>query len=135
MTKQALLDELANNTWVMLKPSATHGIGVFAIRDIPKGCRTMFSTDPGDWVTVSRPEVDALPEAAKHLVENYCLYDEQDYYIPAHGFKAIDLSLFLNHADVPNLVSVNEGEYFETTREIKSGEELLIDYGTIVEGE
>jgi len=36
--KQQLLDELINTTYVMLKPSPIAGIGVFAIRDIPKGC-------------------------------------------------------------------------------------------------
>ena len=43
MTKLELLNELADNTWVMVRPSAIEGIGVFALRDIPKGCRSMFS--------------------------------------------------------------------------------------------
>jgi hypothetical protein len=42
MTKAELLAELADNTWVMLRPSPIEGIGVFAIRDIPKGSRDMF---------------------------------------------------------------------------------------------
>jgi SET domain-containing protein len=41
----------------------------------------------------------------------------------------------LNHSDNPNLVSINEGEYFEATRDIKVDEELFLDYGTIVEGD
>ena len=39
MTKEELLKELGTNTYLMLKPSPIEGIGVFAIRDIPKGCR------------------------------------------------------------------------------------------------
>ena len=135
--KEQLLNELINNTFVALRPSPVAGIGVFALRDIEKGCRAMFSKpDKNDkWVTISRKEVDALPEHAKHLVENFCLYDEVNYFIPDHGFKKIDLSLFLNHSDTPNLTSVEEGNYFEATRDIKSGEELFLDYGEIVEGE
>ena len=135
MTKEELLSELANNTWVMIKPSGIHGIGVFAVRDIPNGCNQMFSTEMGEWTTVPKIEINELPQHAQDIVENYCLYDEANYFLPAQGFKAIDLSLFLNHADIPNIISVNDGAYFETIRDIKKGEELLIDYGAIVDGE
>lgn len=135
MTKEELLSELSNNTWVMIKPSGIHGIGVFAIRDIPVGCREMFSKEMGEWTTVTRRDVDELPAQAKEIVENYCLYDEANYFIPAKGFKTMDLSLFLNHSENPNIISVNDGEYFETIREIKKGEELFVDYGEIVDGE
>jgi SET domain-containing protein len=134
MTKAALLAELTNNTYVMLKPSPIEGIGVFAIQDIPKGCREMFSKpDVNDkWITVSKVEVAALPTHAQFIVGNYCLYDEDNYFIPDHGFKKIDVSLFINHSDTPNIISFNDGDYFEAIREIKNGEELVIDYGEIV---
>jgi SET domain-containing protein len=135
MTKETLLSELVKNTWVMIKPSSTHGIGVFAIKDIPCGCRDLFSREMGEWIDVPREEVDKLPKHAKDIVENYCLYDELNYFIPAQGFKTMDLSLFLNHADNPNIISINGGEYFEAIKEIKKGEELFIDYGEIVEAE
>lgn len=135
MANEQLLHELANNTWVMIKPSGIHGIGVFAVRDIPKGCREIFSSEMGEWSTVPRNEVDALPQHARDIVQNYCLYDNENYFVPAQGFKTMDLSLFLNHSDTPNIISVNDGEYFETIREIKNGEELFVDYGDIVDGE
>ncbi|MFM2325842.1 MAG: hypothetical protein RIR31_44 [Bacteroidota bacterium] len=137
MSKAALLAELSNNTYVMLQPSPIAGIGVFAIQDIPKGCRDMFSKpDVNDkWITVSKQEVDALPAHAQFIVGNYCLYDDENYFIPDDGFKKIDVSLFLNHADTPNIISINDGDYFEAIRDIKAGEELLLDYGEIVDGE
>lgn len=134
--KSELLAELAQNTYVMLRPSAIEGVGVFAMKDIPKGCREMFSKpDHSDqWVLLSKAEVEALPAHARFMVENYCLYDEQmNYFVPDHGFKKVDLCVFLNHSDTPNVRSVEDGIYFEALREIKTGEELLIDYGTIVE--
>jgi SET domain-containing protein len=135
--KQRLLDELINHTFVMLKASSLAGIGVFAIRDIPKGCRAMFSKpDKNDqWITVSKKEVEVLPPHAKHQIENYCLYDEENYFVPDHGFKKIDVSLFLNHSDTPNVFSIQDGDYFEALHDIKEGEELFIDYGQIVEDE
>lgn len=135
MTKAELLAELSNNTYVMLKPSAIEGIGVFAVTDIPKGCRNMFGAPdaPEDWLTISKKEIETLPAHAQFLVGNYCLFDEDSYYVPAHGFKKMDVSLFLNHSDAPNITSINDGDYFEALRDIKEGEELVIDYGEIVD--
>ena len=137
MNKAALLAELSNNTYVMLKSSPIEGIGVFAIADIAKGCRDMFSKpDVNDeWLTLSKKEVEALPAHVKFIVGNYCLYDKENYFVPGHGFKKIDLSLFLNHSDTPNIFSINDGDYFEAVRDIKAGEELLVDYGEIVDEE
>ena len=137
MTKPELLTELSFNTYVMLRPSPVAGIGVFALQDIANGCRDMFSKpDKHDnWISLSKKETESLPDHAKILVENYCLFDEENYFVPDYGFKKIDVSLFLNHSDTPNVISVHEGEYFEAIRDIKAGEELVIDYGSIVEGE
>ena len=133
MNKEALLKELANTTYVMIKPSPLHGIGVFAIRDIPKGTSNIFSKGVGDWIKVSKEEVDALPQHSKDLIENHCLFDEDFYFIPDYGFKLVDLVIYLNHSETPNVISLNDGEEFEAIRDIANGEELLVDYGTIVE--
>ena len=137
MTKKELLSELTDNTYVMLRPSPLEGVGVFAIRDIPAGCREMFSKpDPDElWITLSKNEVEKLPAHAKFIVQNYCLYDAENYFVPEQGFKKMDVSLFLNHSDAPNIISIDEGDYFEAMRDIRAGEELLIDYGGIVDDE
>jgi SET domain-containing protein len=133
--KDKLLQQLHQHTFAMLKPSPLHGIGVFAITAIKKGERKIFSDHESEWIEVSKEEVDTLPKHAKDLVENHCLFNETHYYIPEYGFKIFDLAVYLNHSDQPNLISVNDGEFFEAIRDIESGEELLIDYGTIVESE
>jgi SET domain-containing protein len=68
-------------------------------------------------------------------VETYCLFDEDFYYVPDYGFKVMDIVIFLNHSEEPNIISINDGEDFETLRDIKAGEELFIDYGEIVESD
>ena len=137
MDRQQLLSALRRDTYVMLRPSPIEGIGVFAICDIPAGCRDMFGKPdpPEHWIAISRAEVESLPAHARMLVENYCLYDEHQYFVPRHGFKTVDLACFLNHSDAPNVVSIDDGDYFEASRDIRAGEELLVDYGEIVEGE
>jgi SET domain-containing protein len=134
MTKQKLLNELQQETYVALKPSPVHGIGVFAICDIPKGCRTIFSKAVGEWINLSFAEVEQLPAHSRTLIETYCLYDETHYFVPDYGFKLMDLVLYLNHSAEPNIMSINDGEQFEALRDIKEGEELLVNYGTIAEG-
>jgi SET domain-containing protein len=133
--KDKLLQQLHQHTFAVLKPSPLHGIGVFAITAINKGERKIFSDHESEWIEVSKEEVDALPQHAKDLIENHCLFNETHYYVPEYGFKIFDLAVYLNHSDQPNLISVNEGEFFEAIRDIEAGEELLIDYGTIVDSE
>lgn len=126
-----LLNEIINNTYVVLRPSSVAGVGVFALRDIPKGCRDMFSKPhPTDnWIKIPLTEVENLPEHAKFLIWNYCLFDDENYFVPDYGFKKLDLCLFLNHSDSPNVKSINGGDYFEAVRDIASGEELFLYYG------
>jgi SET domain-containing protein len=133
MPKAQLLHLLQQETLVGLKASTIHGIGVFALVDIPKGCKNMFSTGVGEWIKLTYEEVNDLPNQSITLIENFCLYDEEGYFVPEYGFKVMDLVVYLNHSDTPNLISINDGEYFEAIVDIAAGEELLIDYGTIVE--
>lgn len=134
MTKEALLAQLKDETYVMLKPSGIHGIGVFAIRPIPKGCKNFFSRGAGEWIKLPIADVELLPDHSKELVETYCLFDEENYYVPDYGFKLMDLVNYLNHSNTPNVISVNDGEEFEALRDIATGEELFVNYGHIVGG-
>jgi SET domain-containing protein len=131
-----LLRQLRHETYVMIRPSTVAGIGVFAIRNIPKGCRDIF-TPPQDgddgYVAVPRAEIEALPDHARHLVETYCLFDAGQYYVPENGFKQMDLVSFLNHSDTPNVRSIDDGAWFEALVDIAAGEELFVDYGTLVD--
>lgn len=131
MTKEELLKELSQQTYVALRPSAVHGIGVFAITDIPKGCRHIFSRGVGDWIKLSFEDVENLPQHSRSLIETYCLYDENSYYVPDYGFKVMDIVNYLNHSSTPNIISVNEGEDFEALIDIPAGTELLVNYKSL----
>lgn len=134
MSYSNLLNRLKNHTNIILKSSSVHGIGVFALQTIPKGSRDIFSKGIRDWLKVPFSEVETLPEHARLLIETYCLFDEKNYFVPEHGFNIIDPVIYLNHSSQPNIISINDGEIFETLIDINPGEELLIDYGDIAEG-
>ncbi len=129
------MQELSQEIFATLKPSPVHGIGVFAVRDIPKGCRTIFSQNTGEWIKLPIRDVDSLPEHSRNLVETYCLYDEENYFVPDYGFKIMDIVNYLNHSATPNVKSVNHGEYFEAMDDIPAGSELLVNYEMIVQVE
>jgi SET domain-containing protein len=133
--KKHLLYELSRNSYIMIKPSPIDGIGVFALQQIPKGCRDMFSKPDNkiEYIPLSKMEVENLPSHSKNLIETYCLFDADNYFVPVDGFKKMDLVNFINHSDAPNIISINDGDYFEAIKDIQPGEELLIDYGEIVE--
>ena len=78
--------------------------------------------------------MEALPDHSRSLIETYCLFDEENYFVPEYGFKMIDPIIFLNHSSKPNIISINDGEEFEAIDDILPGQELLINYGDIVEG-
>ncbi|MFN8280235.1 MAG: SET domain-containing protein [Saprospiraceae bacterium] len=131
--KTDLLRHLREETFIRLQPSGIHGTGVFAIRDIPAGSDNFFSDSEDEWIHLTYSDVGSLPTSSQFLIETYCLFDHLGYFVPAHGFEKMDLSLFLNHSDTPNIASVNDGESFVALRQIHAGEELLVDYGTIVQ--
>ena len=130
--RQKLLNQLAYHTYIMLKPSPVQGIGVFAIRDIPKGQTKIFSEDQSEWIKIPKSKIEKLPASIRFLVENHCLYDDENYFVPEYGFKMIDPVIYINHSDTPNIKSIDDGNDFEALRDIKEGEELFLDYGEIV---
>jgi len=127
---ELVLSEI-KDVYVRLKPSSISGIGVFAIRDIPKGCREMFTRDTGEWIKVPKEEVEKMPAYTREMVETYCTFDHDSYYIERTGFKKMDLCCYVNHSETPNIAPVNNGEYFEALVDIKKGQELTIDYGLV----
>lgn len=134
MPHTKLLQQLRNQTYIKLKNSPVHGIGVFAIQHIPKGCKDIFSKGPEEWIKLPIKEVESLPTHSRSLIETYCLFDEENYFVPESGFKTIDPVIYLNHSAEPNIKSLKDGEEFEALTDISPGQELLINYEHIVSG-
>jgi SET domain-containing protein len=130
MTVEQLLADVAG-TRIGLAPSPIHGIGVFALVDLPAGTRNLFSPPGEEWPAVPLRDVERLPAHARKLVETYCLQDGTSAYLPPRGFKVLDPVIYLNHSDTPNLKQLDGGDDFVTLRAIAAGEELLVDYGTL----
>lgn len=110
-----------------------HGVGVLAIRAIPKGAEPLKRSDPcGDVLRIPKDELDAYdaPEEAKTLVRDFCALQDGVYYVPDYGIDALTKFYYLNHSKKPNLMTPDKGETFIAMRDIKAGEELTADYDT-----
>lgn len=125
-----LLRDIAN-TVIGLAPSPIHGIGVFALAEIPAGKTDLFSPMAEPWPGVPLSALDGFPAHVRKLIDTYCLQDDRTAYLPPHGFRIVDLVTFLNHSDEPNLRQMDGGSYFISLRDIAAGEELTIDYGIL----
>jgi SET domain-containing protein len=129
MDKKQFLASLSD-TYTRLAPTA-HGVGVVAIRPIPKGTDPFKNCDPfGDVLEIPEAEleVSSAPEEAKKLVRDFCALQNGVYFVPDYGIDAIDKSYFLNHSDEPNMVTDDGGERFIAARDISADEELTADY-------
>lgn len=132
MKRAHLLDRVLRDCYCRLQPSAIHGIGVFAVRDIPKG-RNPFNTLPKyanfGYVRVTEAEMDALPPKLSQLIQELFVPAEGTMYVPNFGMNIIHLNSYLNHSATPNMRTRN-GYDFLALRKIATGEELTVDYRT-----
>jgi SET domain-containing protein len=110
----------------ILKNSLIHGFGVFAAHDIKKGT-IIWKYDPKFDLTVSRAEIDQLPEPCRQQVLKYAYRCGVDnLYI-----VAVDDSRYMNHSTSPNTAedfTVDPRGLTVASRDIKAGEELTMDY-------
>lgn len=129
MRKKAFLNALRD---VYTRLGVTkHGVGVIAIRAIPKGTDVFKNSDPcGDVLKIPKEDLDRFdaPDEAKKMVRDFCALQDGVYFVPDYGIDAITKFYYLNHSKKPNMFTPDKGETFITARDIKAGEELTADY-------
>jgi SET domain-containing protein len=113
--------------YVRLKPSKIHGIGVFAIRDIPKGTY-VFRGDDGEMVWTKASATHRLDRELKRLYRDFCVTRDGLYGCP-RNFNLLTLAWYLNNSNRPNMAADKKYNFY-STRRIKKGEELTVNYDT-----
>jgi hypothetical protein len=120
-----------DGVYTRLRPSKIHGVGVFAIRDIPKGT-DLFPHDDAElvWKKKSVLGLGRLPKEIRRLYQDFCVIEEKGhlYGCPA-SFNLMTVSWYLNASKKPNVSSDKHFNFF-ASRRIKVGEELTVDYDT-----
>ncbi len=112
--------------YTRLKKS-NHGIGVFAILDIPERTN-VFSGDINEIREIDKNDLNYVQPEIKKLYEDFCVWKDGKIKGPSN-FSNLTVGWYLNHSDKPN-VRCDEHFDFIATRLIKKGEELTADYRT-----
>jgi SET domain-containing protein len=117
--------------YTRLKPSDIHGVGVFAILDIPKDTY-IFNGDNSKMVWVDKSVIDEQDEEIKKLYDDFCIIKGNKYYC-IDSFNNLNVCWYLNESkDDPN-VGCDDNYEFYALRDIKKGEELTMDYSSFCE--
>jgi hypothetical protein len=114
-----------------LMPSKIHkdGIGVFAIKYIPKGTE-IFAGDDSELVWLESRELDGLPTNIRQLYDDFCVIkDKGRHYGCPKNFNCMTVGWYLNHSKNPNVESDDQFNFL-AKRDISEGEELTVDYDT-----
>jgi len=111
-----------------LRPSKLDkkGVGVFAIKRIPKGTR-IFADENEELCWISK---SSLPKRGpmRELYDAFAVIEANRYGCPT-SFNRLTPAWFLNESKNPNTRS-DENYDFHSLRDIVAGEELTVDYST-----
>jgi hypothetical protein len=126
MTRTELLARVLADCYCRLQPSSIHGIGVFAIRDIPRRTNPFGTLEryarPG-YVRITEQELRLLPVRLAGMIRALFVPTDGTMFVPTCGTNIVYLIAYLNHSAAPNL-STEDGFNFLARRKIRSGEEL-----------
>jgi SET domain-containing protein len=132
MVRTKRLKRVLSDCYCRLQSSNIDGIGVFAVRDIPKGrdpFRTLPKYDDIGYARITEAELDALPVGLAAVIRDLFIPTNGVMHVPNHGMNVIRLNCYMNHSTEPNM-RTKDGYVFTTLRKILTGEELTVDYRT-----
>ena len=81
-TKKKIIQHLKKELYCKLGVSPVHGIGVFAIRAIPKGINPLKTYVTGKEVDVPKRDIKDLPRGIKNQIKMFCFYDRKKVCVP-----------------------------------------------------
>lgn len=119
-----------HGVWVRLGISAVHGIGVFAIRDIPAHTDVFANDDrPLRWVAVA--DLERLGPAERALYHDFGIRRGDTIGCPAN-FNLLGPGWYLNEPGpgVPANMRATDDFALVAARNIAAGEELTVRYAT-----
>lgn len=117
------IDILNTRVRTRLGPSPIHGVGVFALRDIPKGVR-LFAEDFPKLYTLPYAQFSKLfYEVSQYLLIKFPTIAVGSKF----AYPDTRIQAYMNHSLTPNYDNTTD----ETLREIKAGEEITEDYFNI----
>lgn len=123
-----MIPQYLNSTvWATLGPSKIHGIGVIAIRDIPRGTLlTDYSvrSEGREVLKVTEEEFEQILPEIRSIILDRTIFCKGYPLVFLSPNSEQSLQSFMNHSDQPN----SDGE--RALVDIKKGEEITEDYAS-----
>lgn len=132
MNKRQILEQLENDIYCRVAPSKIAGVGIFAIKNIPKGVNPFREKDT-KYIPIEEQKLEKIDPSVKDYIKELFVFSDGNYYLPEQGIQTLCITHFLNHSKNPNLVTNPSAEEFFAKRNILIGEELTVDYDSFDE--
>jgi hypothetical protein len=127
MTKEELLKNFRDDIYCRVKPSSIDGgVGVFAVRKIPKGVNPFVGAPEETNIPLTLEEVASFDLTVQRLAKDFCIFKDGMYWSSPRGLNNLDIVFYINHSDTPNLEL--RGKEFFAAKDIEAGEELTDNY-------
>lgn len=124
-----MVENLNKTVWCTLAPSKIHGVGVFAIRDIPKGTiitdHTNETLDNIVTYELTAEEFQQIHPAIQALILDRTIFEDIIRFTSPNTDAV--LRSFMNHSFTPNTDGV------QALTDIKQGEELTENFTSFTE--
>jgi SET domain-containing protein len=129
--KEKLIIKRLEKVYCKLAPSQIHGIGVFAIKDIPKGTNPFNNSFMAqEAIIVNKNKLGNLGSEILSLLHDYHPTSDPDKQIVSNFPNQPIWSNYINYTDEkhpePNIELLTNGEWC-TLCDIRKGEELIED--------
>ena len=122
--------EQCKDKYFELYPSKIHGIGIIALRTIPKDTFLFEYSKPSKYILYDDLYKNGIQKSVvKSLNKNYA-HDKYGIELP-NNINSISYVNYINHSNNHNVRWVQLNEYttqYYSNRKIKKGEELCINY-------
>ena len=76
-SQKKLIEHLNKEVYCKLGVSPVHGIGVFAVRDIPKGIHPLKSYLNIKEVDIDKKLIKDLPKGVRQQIDTFCFYNKK----------------------------------------------------------
>ena len=128
MDRDGILENLRYGTYARIQRSQIHGIGVIAIRDMPKGVDPFPGSKASQFIELDERALTGIDMEVVCYFKDFLVLRNGKWLVPDFGLNGMDISWYMNHSENPNVVMFGDMLEFVTLREIKKGEELTINY-------
>lgn len=130
--KKQIIENL-KNTYCRLGASKIEGVGVIAVRDIPKGKNPFLGIKNSKYHKFTLKELKKIDKGVLKMIEDFFVIEkDQTVNITENALNGMDISFFVNNSDKPNLKIFDDGKNdsycFKTIKKVKKGEELTFSY-------